>query len=222
MNSSLDPFLQFLRQQAKALQRIANATQGEHSRADVAQEAWLLAGPLAERHGLQLDFLDPAFQDLLLRHLYQALVRYTELHVRHGLRLDHALGGDAEEGAAHPLMNHLASDEGRDPLAHLLLDEEQAGRPDIDAPHPSLAGAWLVLLQDCGQHMPSVTTRLLISVSWAYRRCAKARRLAREQHPIALTPPHSARQLGPWRKRRATRAPRQLELDFGWPLLAAP
>ncbi|KRG84515.1 hypothetical protein ABB34_09120 [Stenotrophomonas daejeonensis] len=222
MNASLDPFLQFLQQCGKNLQRIANATKGEYSRADVAQEAWLLAGPLAERHGLPLDFLDPGFQDLLLRHLYQALVRYTDLHVRHGLRLDHAPGDDAEEGTAHPLMNHLTSDEGRDPLAHLLLGEERAGLPDIDAPHPSLAGAWLVLLQDCGQHMPSVAMRLLISVSWAYRCCAKARRLAREQHPIALTPPHSARQLGPWRKHRATRAPRQLEFDFGWPTLVIP
>lgn len=222
MNPASDPFTQFLQRQTKALRRIANATKGEHSPADVAQEAWLLAGTLAERHGLALDFLDPDFQDLLLRHLYQALVRYTELHVRHGVRLDHAPGDDAEESTAHPLMNHLTSDEGRDPLAHLLLGEERAGLPDIDAPHPSLAGAWLVLLQDCGQHMPSVAMRLLISVSWAYRCCAKARRLAREQHPIALTPPHSARQLGPWRKHRATRAPRQLEFDFGWPTLVMP
>ena len=165
MNAAQEPFAQFLQQQAKALQRIASATKGEHSRADVAQEAWLMAGPLAARHALTLDFLDPDFQDLLLRHLYQALVRYTELHVRYGVRLDHALGDDAEDGAAHPLMKRLTSDEGRDPLAYLLAEEERAELPDKDAPHPSLAGAWSVLLQDCRQHMPTVALRLLISVS---------------------------------------------------------
>ena len=52
--------------------------------------------------------------------------------------------------------------EGRDPLAHLLAEEERAELPDKDTPHPSLAGAWLVLLQDCRQHMPTVALRLLI------------------------------------------------------------
>lgn len=60
--------------------------------ADVAQKAWLMAGPLAERRGLALDFLDPDFQYLLLRHLYQVLVRYTDLHVHYGVRLNHAIG----------------------------------------------------------------------------------------------------------------------------------
>ena len=69
--------------------------------------------------------------------------------------------------------------------------------------------------------MPSVALRLLISVSWANRCRARAERLVREQHIIALTPPIDARQLGPWRKHRATRTPQQLEFDFGGPLLAA-
>ncbi len=222
MNASLDPFLQFLQQCGKNLQQIAKATQGEHSRTDVDQEAWLMAGPLAERHGLPLDFLDPNFQDLLLRHLYQALVRYTELHMRHGVRLDHAIGDDAEDDAAHPLMNRLASDEGRDPLAHLLADEERATLPDRDAPHPSLAGAWLLLLEACGQRMSTVAMRLLVSPRHARHCRAKARQLARDQHAIALTPPTDANQLGPWRKYRAVRVPRQLEFDFGGGLPGMP
>lgn len=218
MNTPFNSYTLFLQQQAKALRRIARATCGEHSPDDVAQEAWLLAGPLSERHGFPLDFLDTGFQDLLLRHLYQALVRYTEVHVRHGVRLDHAVGDNMEDNATHPLMNRLASDDGRDPLAHLLIGEEQSNLPDVDAPHPSLAGAWRVLLQDCGQHMPSVARRLLISDSWAYRCCARARDLARSQHPIALAPAEAG-QLGPWRKQRAWRTPRQLEFDSDSPLL---
>ena len=220
MHVASDPFAQFLQQQAGALQRISRATRGEHSPADVAQEAWLMATQLAKRYALNIDFGDPAFQNLLLSHLYQALVRYTEPHVRHGVRLDHAIGDDAEDGAAHPLMNQLSSDEGRDPLAYLLAEEERVNLPDRDAPHSSLAGAWLVLLEACGQRMSTVATRLLISPRYARHCRAKARQLARDQHPIALTPPTDASQLGPWRRYRATRVPVQLSFDFDGPLLA--
>lgn len=94
-------------------------------------------------------------------------------------------------------MNRLVSDEGHDPLAHLIAGEERAGLPDMDTAHPSRAGAWLMLLRSCGNHMPAVAARLPISVSYAYRRCAEARRIASLQGAIALTPPRSTDQLGP-------------------------
>lgn len=217
----MDPFERFLQQRGKDLKRIAWATRGEHEYTDVVQEAWLMAGTLSTRHGLPPDFLDAGFQDLLIRHLYQALVRYTELNVRHAVRLDHGTGDDAAEGAPHWLLNRLVSDEGRDPLSCLIAETDHAARPLPDEDHPSLAGAWIVLLRDCDNRMHVVANRLLISVSYAYRCCARARRMAREQNAIALTPPRTAGQLGPWRRYRATRTPRQLEFDFGGPLLPA-
>ena len=163
---------------------------------------------------------EPQRADLLLRHLYQALVRYTELNVRHAVRLDHGNGDEEDADAPHWLMNRLASDGGRDPLAHLVETEEAATHPDIDAPHPSLAGAWVVLLRACGNRMPVVAARLLISVSHTRRCRAKAEMLARRQHAIPLAPPRTGAELGPWRRYRAIRAPRQLAFDFDGPLLA--
>jgi len=192
MHASADPFTQFLQQQASALRRIARAARGEHSAADVAQEACRLA----ERHGRPIDFAEPAFQDLLLRHLYQALVRHTELNVRHTVRLDHAIGTDSDETTPDWRMKQLVDDRQDDPLSHWLAHEKRAGQPDPDTPH---AWAWTVLLRECGQHMPSVAMRLLIPVSRAYRCCARARQLANGQHPLALPPIVDARQLGPWR-----------------------
>ncbi len=216
----MDPFERFATRHGKDFARIARATGGEQQREDVAQEAWLMAGTVAARHGRAIDFDDPAFADLLLRHLYQALVRYTELNVRRAVRLDHGRSGDDAYDAPHWLMNRLAADGGGDPLSHLTATEDAATAPDIDAPHPSLAGAWVILLRDCDNRMPIVAARLLISVSHCRRCRAKAEMLARFQHAIPLAPPRSAVQLGPWRRYRATRTPRQLAFDFDGPLLA--
>jgi hypothetical protein len=218
----MDPFERFLQQRGKDLRRIARATRGEQEYADVAQEAWLMAGPLSTRCGMAPDFLDAGFQDLLLSHLYQALVRYTELNVRHAVRLDHGTGDDGEEGGQHWLMNRLASDGGHDPLSLLIAGQEEPAQSGDEEQHPSLAGAWIVLLRGCEGHMRAAAEHLLISVSHAYRCCAKARHLASRQNAIPLTPPRTAAQLGPWRRYRIMRTPRQLEFDFGGPLLPLP
>ena len=64
----MDPFQRFVAGHRRDLARIARATGGEQQREDVAQEAWLMAEPLAARYQRPVDFDDPAFVDLLLRH----------------------------------------------------------------------------------------------------------------------------------------------------------
>ena len=150
----------------------------------------------------------------MLRYLYQALVRYTELNVRKAVRLDHAVGHDADEGEPHWLSNRLVSDNGHDPLSHLLCAEDAAGQMSDGEDHPSLAGAWLRLLRLHGNRMQAVARGLLISTSYAYRCCAKARWLAGTQNPIPFDAEGLGHRLGPWRRSRAIRIPRQLEFDF--------
>ncbi|MCW4454495.1 hypothetical protein OK348_06770 [Flavobacterium sp. MXW15] len=84
MTGAADPFEWFLRQRGKDRRRIVRATRGEYGPADVVQEAWPMAGQLSARHGVEADFSDPGFQERLISHLYQALVRHAGLHVRHG------------------------------------------------------------------------------------------------------------------------------------------
>ena len=215
----MDAFARFVNLHASDLKRIARATRGEHPFEDVVHEAWLMATDISARLERPVDFHDVDFRNLLLRHLYQALVRYTELNLRHAVRLDHGNGHDDDAGAPHWLMDRLPSDGGRDPLSCLMEAEEATRAPDLDAPHSSLAGAWIVLLRDCG-NTAAVAASLLISISHTYRCRARAEMLARVQHAIPLTPPRSAAELGPWRRHRATRVPQQLAFDFEGPLLA--
>lgn len=207
----MDAFAHFVHCNGQALKRIARATRGDYDFGDVVNEAWLMAKAIADRSGRPADFAAPAFQDLLIRHLYQALVRYTELNVRHAVRLDHAATGDDESGA-HWIENRLTSDNGRDPLSHLLAGEEPAAGDGEH--HPSLAGAWVKLLWMNGGRMRTVARKLLISVSHTYRCQAKAIHLAETQTPIPFDLEGLESHLGPWRRYRVVRIPRQLEFDF--------
>src|SRR5690606_39508618 len=110
------------------------------------------------------------------------------------------------------LANRLASDNGRDPLSHLLADEEPAEGDGEH--HPSLAGAWVKLLWMNGGRIRTVARKLLISVSHTYRCHAKAIHLAETQTPIPFDFKGLETHLGPWRRSRVVRIPRQLEFDF--------
>lgn len=210
----METFDRFVLERKQDLKRIARHTRGEHAFEDVVSEAWLMAATVSARKRIAIDYLDAAFQQLLLSHLYQHLVRYTELNVRRAVRLDHARQGDDGHEAVHPLVNKLASAERNDPLSFLIAAEDQATRPSRANERHSLASAYLILLGHFDNRMHGVARHLLISTSHAYRCCARARLLTARQHALELAPPASMAMMKPWRKRRALRAPRQMEFDF--------
>ena len=212
----MDAYQEFLRTRKKDLQRIAHCTQGEHQYEDVAQEAWTLAVDLAGQRDIPLDFRDDDFQELLLSHLFQQLVRYTETNIRYAKRLDHSPDKDASEGTRHPLLHKLAGREEDDPLAHWLTAEEEAKQhaKRIGTMAFSLAAAYVLLLRRFDNQMHALARHLLISLSYAYRSCRKARRLAVYQHALAFTTPETTAALKPWRTLRALRIPRQLSFNF--------
>jgi hypothetical protein len=217
-----DPsFERFVTAQRKKLRQIASHTRGEYQFEDVVNEAWLMAETLASRKKRVVAFENAEFQDLLLAYLYQELVRYTELNVRHAVRLDHASHEDAGDDGIHPLMRTLASDEGRDPVALLIEHEaealrEEAAQDSLD----SLAGAYVHLLRQFDNRMAAVAEHLLISTSYAYQRCAHARLLATHQRPMPMQSCGGCSLAGPWRRFRLQRTPLQLAFDFddGLPL----
>lgn len=212
-------FGRFVVQCAPDLRRVARGTQGEQQLDDVVSEAWMLAScgathRAAAKKGIHPDIECPAFQQLLLAHLYQALVRYTELHVRHAVRLDHAAPGSEQSDDCHPLMRTIVSDDGRDPLA-LLIAHETASMNEFDVDlHSSLAGAYVHLLRRFGNAMQAVAEHLMISLSYAYQRCAHARLLAVHQCALPLSSPHASFTPGPWRHFKLIRPHLQLPLDF--------
>ncbi len=210
----MNAFDEFIVRHKDHLKRIASATKGEHQYGDVTQEAWLMAMDLSARRGTAADFSDPVFLETLFRHLFQKLVRYTEVNVRYATRLDHASDDDAGENAAHPLMNKLVGDGGRDPLWYLLAAENTPDPSVYSQLLHSLAGAYLTLLNRLGNHMHAVAGHLLISLSYTYRCYARARGLAAWQLPLTLPMAEADFVLGPWRRTRASRTPVQFAFDF--------
>ncbi|RST45401.1 hypothetical protein EJI00_24060 [Variovorax sp. DXTD-1] len=208
-----DAFTQFLTLRRRDLQRISRHTRGESSLGDVQTEAWLMVDTLA-RKGVVIDLLESEQQSLLIAHLYQHLVRYTELQVRHAVRLDHAF--DGAEGEAHPLMYLLAAEQHYDPVVALMEaeDQAQAARDDEPAAHQSLAGAYLHLLRRFDNRMRDVADHLMISVSYCYQRCAHARCLAVHQQALPSTANGTTFVPGAWRRFRIWRMPIQLAFDF--------
>lgn len=173
-----------------------------------------MAQTLSARHHIPIDFLDPAFQKLLISHLYQRLVQYTDRKVRHAVRLDHAPSHDAETGAPHPIQKTLTSDDDSDPLSLLIAAEDESDTQLCVNELHSLAGAYLKLLWNFDNRMSRLANHLLISTSHAYRCCRKARRLATSQYGLSLTGPAATSMLKPWRRYRMFRIPRQMEFDF--------
>jgi hypothetical protein len=208
-----DPFMEFLTLRQPALQRISRHTRGESSLGDVQAEAWLMIDTLA-RKGVAIDLREPKDQSLLIAHLYQHLVRYTERVVRRAVRLDHAPGGEA--GEAHPLMNLLAAEQHYDPVIELIEaeDQAQAALADDPPPHQSLAGAYVHLLRRFDNRMRDVADHLMISVSYCYRRCAHARCLAVHQQALPCGASDATFVPGAWRRFRILRTPVQLAFDF--------
>ena len=107
MKPEIHGFDWFVRQRQDDLKRIANKTRGEYQLADVENVAWLLAQDMHSRNGISIDFLNHQYQERLLSHVYQELVRCQETHVRHATQLDHSRMDDEEN--EHPLMPTLAS-----------------------------------------------------------------------------------------------------------------
>lgn len=221
---SHDALTLFLQSHQKDWRRISRATLGEHSPEDVLAEAWLMHAALRDK-GVMLDLQLPDHRALLISHLYQHLVRYTELNVRQAVRLDHAPGGD--DGDAHPLSYLLAAGEHYDPVVALVQAEEQSALAQQEEPgaHQSMAAAYLHLLRAFNHQMVAVADHLMISLSYCYRRCAHARLLAVQQQ--ALPAPAMASDPtfmpGAWRPFRLVRTPVQLSLNFddGMRLFAA-
>lgn len=194
----------------KKLGHIAYSTRGEYQHADVEGEALLMALEIRDKYGVVLDFGNPGFLQLLFSHLYQRLVRHTETTVRYAVKLDHGTGEDEE----HPLAKTLVADHGDDPLTLLLAKESATWANGNVAAHPSLAAAYVRLLENFNYHVRSVAAHLLLSVSYCYKRMSDARWLAVHQLPLEMPLPDDRFTPGPWRSFKLKRPHEQRAFDF--------
>lgn len=110
----------FVAEQQREFRRISAATKGEHSAEDVSQEALLTACALQADRGMAMRFADAGYRKLLLSHLYQHFVRYTETTVRRALRCRRK---HEEDNQFDYLADNLPADEEYDPLHRLCASE---------------------------------------------------------------------------------------------------
>lgn len=196
-------FEQFVRMQRKKLQFIAWKTCSEYQFADVVNEAYVMADYISKRKGIAIDFLSESFQGVLLAYLYRHLVDFQEKKIRHSVRLEHAPPGSDD---ARPLLDRFAVHEEHEPMSLLQRAEAESRTNERLAIDPSLAAAYVRLLRHFDHRMQAVADHLLISVSYAYRCCAKARLLAGTQQHLGWPPAEELPLPRPWRRFKITRS----------------
>lgn len=196
------------------IRRIASHSRNEQTLLDVINEAWVVAERLQQAQDITIDFDSPEYRNTLLSFLYNKFVRYTELHVRYAVKLDHSADGD-ERDASHPLLNQLCADNGAHPATP--IEEEPSCYQSIELNcHHSVASAYVHLLRRFDNKMGAVADYLLISVSYCYKCCARARLLAQFQRPMPMTDDLGEENeiLRPWRKFRIRRMPTRTASAF--------
>jgi hypothetical protein len=209
-------YADFLRARASSLRRISYGTRREYSVEDVQQEALVMAFDLLERKGMEPDFANADYQDLLISYLFNQLVRYNEKTLRAAEKLDHSSNReDADQ--PHWLLGQLHGDESENPLQVCLDAEEAQTTTRVEPPpHASQASAYVLLIRRF-KHMRPLANYLLISASHCRRCFAKACQFADRQESLfdgcgsraaACPMPQS------WRRFRSERQPTQFCFDF--------
>lgn len=90
-------FEPFLHKMKTSFQRIARATKHEATAEDLQQEAWLIAHEIGSKRGREIDFSDPADQDLIIRAVSHRNVKRGDWKMRKSVRIDEDREG--EDGA---------------------------------------------------------------------------------------------------------------------------
>ena len=207
-------FQSFLAEHRSWLALISRHTRGEFSVGDVSSEAWILRHELREK-GSRVELGQVNDDRLLLKYLYQKLVRYTDRSVRFAERLEQSAFGDDDGNDGTRLADRLADDSALEPLQMLLAYEALRERLPEPPSHESPASAFIALLRAFDNKMPKLADYLLISLSHCYRCYAKARRWAIHQHPLRVPVHASDEQMTPrpWRRFRVTRYAWSSECD---------
>lgn len=117
-------FADFTAKMASSFSRISYATKGEVSVKDLYGEAWIVGIEISEKRGYEIDFSDPADQDLVMSHLYVIHIRRGDWNMRSSVRIDQ--DNDNDDGTAPRWSERLPASDTSDPLVSLLRREAAA------------------------------------------------------------------------------------------------
>lgn len=152
----------FLAQRASDLKQISHRTHGEQTPEDVGQSAWLIADEIAKRRGHEVDFADPADQEVVLRWLHSEFVGFSEQKIRNAFALDR----EREKADDRPDDSQpwFTAPPESDPLVYLLQREEVTECRDVQRRLGySQASTYILLIFRFGGDLPALSTYLVVS-----------------------------------------------------------
>lgn len=141
-----NPILDFISARKKDLRKIAHATKGEYTEHDLYGEAWVIATRIGEKRGRIVDLSNLDDQDLVLRWLYNEVVRYAEKNIRCAVRLDNDWDLDDSESAESKLASLIPPIVWPDQIGLIDSEEMQATLLNIVEFSYSQYSAYMILL----------------------------------------------------------------------------
>lgn len=117
-------FKKFLKDKISELRKIVWRTKGEMLLEDVNNEAWAIGGEIGKKRGYEVDFENPADQDLIISALHVQLVKRREKNIQYSARIDEERSDD--DGSSYTLADRLRASETSDPLTFLIQEEAVA------------------------------------------------------------------------------------------------
>ncbi|MDB5911199.1 MAG: hypothetical protein JWP34_5316 [Massilia sp.] len=113
-------FESFIAKMASGFRRMAYATKQEVTVQDLHSEAWIVASEISEKRGKEIDFSDPADQNLIMGYVYTKKVTRRDRYLSSAVRIDQEVEG---EDGAPKLVAQLKAHSSSDPLKQLVRRE---------------------------------------------------------------------------------------------------
>jgi hypothetical protein len=162
-------FDEFLKKMKANFQRIARATQHEKTIEELQSDAWIAAHEMGEKRGREIDFSDPADQNLILGAVRVRNVWRSEKHMWYATSIDET-SEDEDGAAANPWANRLQATEDSDPLISLLRHESAIDTKAMLADSYSQAAAYVMVFVRFKNDRQAVCTYLVVSDGTLARR----------------------------------------------------
>jgi hypothetical protein len=153
-------FQAFLQKVQAGLRSLSKSTREEVTVEELESDAWIVAHDIGAKRGREIDFTDPADQNLILRALNVRNVKRPERHMLYADRIDQEPEDLEGEGT---WASRLQASESSDPLVALLDRESEIDPDEMLAASYSQAAAYVIALARFGNKRDAMCAYLVIA-----------------------------------------------------------
>jgi hypothetical protein len=164
-------FEEFAKKMMASFRRIVKAAKHDVTEEDLKQDAWVLAQDIGTRRGREVDFSDPADQDLIIRAVNKQNVERGDWQMRNAVRIV----SESEDGESmQSLVEQLPAQASSDPLISILLRESAHKAETILMNSYSQAVAYVRAFANFRNNRQEICAYLVISDGTLNRRIGTA------------------------------------------------